>query len=256
MKQVLIIGIGVGDPDHVTMQAIAAMNRVDVFFVIDKGAAKADLMNLRTEICDRFIPKPSSYRTVEIRDPARDRDPVDYEAAVATWHQTRAEQFAAVIDRELADGEVGAFLVWGDPALYDSTLRIVEQIARQPEAGLEYEVIPGVTAVHTLAARHRIPLHRIGESALITTGRRLAALGTLTDDNVVVMLDGECAFRAIDPVGIEIFWGAYLGTADEILIAGPLEEVGPTIQRVRAEARARKGWIMDIYLLRRSRAGV
>ena len=29
----------------------------------------------------------------------------------------------------MADGECGAFLVWGDPTLYDSTIRIVEMIA-------------------------------------------------------------------------------------------------------------------------------
>ena len=250
MKQVLVIGIGVGDPDQVTVQAIAAMNRVDVFFVIDKGTTKADLRGLRTELCERFIEHPT-YRTVEMRDPERDRTPTDYEAAVGNWHAQRAQLFAERIDQELADGEIGGFLVWGDPALYDSTLRIVERIAAAQKGRFDYEVVPGITAVNTLAARHRIPLHRIGESVLITTGRRLTESHTLAQNNVIVMLDGECAFSKIDPDGIEIFWGAYLGTEDELLIAGPLEDVCGTIEATRAEARARKGWIMDIYLLRR-----
>ena len=37
MKKVLVIGIGVGDPDQLTVQAVQAMNRTDVFFVMDKG---------------------------------------------------------------------------------------------------------------------------------------------------------------------------------------------------------------------------
>lgn len=69
---------------------------------------------------------------------------------------------------------------------------------------------------------------------------------------MVVMLDGRAAFTEIDPQGLEIFYGAYLGTPDEILAAGPLAETAERIREVRDEARQRKGWIMDSYLLRRS----
>ena len=74
---------------------------------------------------------------------------------------------------QMAEGECGAFLVWGDPTLYDSTLRIIRRILSKGFA-LEYEVIPGITAVQALAAQHRIALNSIGEPVLITTGRRIA----------------------------------------------------------------------------------
>ena len=106
--------------------------------------------------------------------------------------------------------------------------------------------------MQALAAAHKLPLNRIGESVLITTGRKLAEGFPENADSVVVMLDGQCAFRRVDP-DTEIYWGAYLGTADEILIAGRLGDVAQEIERVRAEARARKGWIMDTYLLRTPR---
>ncbi|HTE80822.1 MAG TPA: SAM-dependent methyltransferase, partial [Reyranella sp.] len=51
MKKILIIGIGAGDPDFVTMQAVKALNTVDVFFILEKGAAKDGMMELRREIC-------------------------------------------------------------------------------------------------------------------------------------------------------------------------------------------------------------
>jgi len=51
---------------------------------------------------------------------------------------------------------------------------------------------------------------------------------------------------------MRIWWGAYVGTPDEILVSGDLAEVGDRIQELRAAARARKGWIMDTYLLRRT----
>lgn len=251
MRKILVIGIGAGNPDHITVQAIDALNKVDVFFVVDKGAEKDDLVNLRKEICARYI-KDRSYRTVEIADPARDRDAVRYEASVKAWHAQRLALYEDLIARELGDGECGAFLVWGDPCLYDSTLRIIDLIVARGAVSFEYEVIPGITSVQVLAARHRIALNRIGRSVEITTGRKLAQGWPADVDDVVVMLDGDCAFKNVAESGVDIYWGAYLGTADEILVSGDLRERMHDIERIRGEAKARKGWIMDTYLLRRS----
>jgi precorrin-6A synthase len=254
VREVLIIGVGAGDPDYITVQAIKALNRVDVFFIVDKGAAKDDLVQLRKEICERHI-TGTAYRFVEARDPERDRTPkgsAGYTDAVRAWHEQRAAIFEKMIAEELGADGVGAFLVWGDPSLYDGTIRIVEQLIDRGRVAFEYSVIPGVSSLHSLTARHRIPLNRIGEPIHITTGRRLAGGMPAGLDNVVVMLDGECAFRAVADDTVQIYWGAYLGTPDELLISGPVTKVGAEIERVRAEARERKGWIMDTYLLRRT----
>jgi precorrin-6A synthase len=249
MKKLLLIGIGVGNPDHLTLQAIKALDQVDVFFVINKGAEKAELAELRTEICRRHRPD-GGFRTVEIEDPDRDRSPIDYRSTVDTWHRRRAELYRQAFSGSLADGECGGFLVWGDPALYDSTLRIIDQAIEPERLEVEVEVVPGISSVQVLAASHRIPLNRIGEPVHITTGRNLAAGRIPADGDVVVMLDGTCAFTTVS-FPATIYWGAYLGTPDELLIAGSLPEVSEEIQRVRADARAAHGWIMDIYLLRR-----
>lgn len=254
MRKVLIIGIGAGNPDYITVQAINALNRVDVFFVIDKGTEKDDLRRLRRDICDRYI-KDRSYRTVEIADPTRDRGSPCYEESVQAWHAQRLSAYERALMHELGEGECGAFLVWGDPSLYDSTLRIIDQIAARGVVAFEHEVIPGITSVQALAARHKIALNRIGAPIEITTGRRLVQGLPANVDDIVVMLDGDCAFKGVAERNVEIYWGAYLGTDDEILISGKLQDCGPEIERVRREARARKGWIMDTYLLRRTGAG-
>ena len=50
-----------------------------------------------------------------------------------------------------------------------------------------------------------------------------------------------------------IYFGSFdIGMAEQILIAGPLAEAAPKIMAARAEARAAHGWIMDIYLMRRT----
>jgi len=253
MRKVFVIGIGAGNPDYITIQAINALNEVDVFFIMDKGHEKEDLVRLRKEICERYV-KDKSYRTVETADPPRDRMPAAYEPAVRAWHEQRADIYERLIAEELGEDECGAFLVWGDPSLYDSTLRIIEAIIARGIVAFEYEVIPGISAIQALAARHRIALNRIGRSVHITTGRKLAE-GLPDDiDDVIVMLDGDCSFKAIDAFGIDIYWGAYLGTEDEILMAGHLGERAHDIERIRAAAKARKGWIMDTYLLRRHEA--
>jgi precorrin-6A synthase len=240
-RHIHVIGIGVGDPEYLTVQAIEALNRTQVLFAMDKGSAKSDLVGLRREICARFIREPG-YRFVELPDPARAPD-AEYRKAVSDWHAARARIWAQAIAAELPPDGVGGFLAWGDPSLYDSTLRILDAVA----ADITYDVIPGITAIQALTARHRIPLNDVGEPVLITTGRQLRAHGMA--GSAVVMLDGECSFQTCPPE-TRIWWGAYLGTDDELLVAGTVGEVGERIAALRADARARHGWIMDTYLLR------
>ncbi|WP_322516734.1 precorrin-6A synthase (deacetylating) [Rhodopseudomonas palustris] len=252
MRKILLIGMGPGGPDFLTVQAIDALNRATVFFLPDKGAEKAELREVREQICRRFITRPE-IRFVTIDIPQRDAPAGDYRATVDDWHAQIAARYRQVLIDELPDDGCGAFLVWGDPTLYDSSLRILDRL-RADGLPIEYEIIPGISAVQVLTARHRIPLNRIGESVTITTGRKLGAAHHAAEDTVV-MLDGDETFAKIDAGDTYIYWGAYLGMADEILIAGKLADVASDIQRVRREAREAKGWIMDAYLLRRSDGG-
>ena len=247
MKDLLLIGIGPGDPRQVTYEAVEALRRATLFFVLDKGTDKDELVRLRKAILERYRPE-GGYRLVQVADPQREGEASDYVASVEDWHRQRAALYARLITDEMGSGDIGAFLLWGEPGLYDSTLRVLQRV-RERGLSLRLQVIPGISSVQALAARHQVPLNRIGEPLVVMPGRRLGEQGGL--DNVVVMLDGQCAFAALDDPGLVIYWGAYLGTDDEVLIAGPLQVVKARILEVREEARARKGWIMDTYLLRR-----
>ncbi|HZN82383.1 MAG TPA: precorrin-6A synthase (deacetylating) [Mycobacterium sp.] len=242
-RRIHVIGIGAGDPDYLTAQAVDALNDTQVFFAMDKGSNKGDLVELRRQICERFIREPG-YRFVELPDPPRAKDG-DYRQAVADWHAARAQVWADAIRNELEPGGIGAFLAWGDPSLYDSTLRILDTVATHVD--IDYDVIPGITAIQALTARHRIPLNDVGEPVLVTTGRQLRDTGL--SGSAVVMLDGDCSFLRCPPE-TRIWWGAYLGTPDELLVSGTIGDVGAGIAELRADARARHGWIMDTYLLR------
>ena len=249
MIELVLVGIGTGNPDHLTLQAIKALNEVDLILVPRKGETKADLAELRRTICRDVVTNPAT-RIVEFDLPVRDPSIDDYRARVEAWHDEIAHIWGKQIDTQLGGSGRVALLVWGDPSVYDSTLRIAERVGRGRD--LRVRVVPGITSLQALTAAHAIPINRIGAPFLVTTGRRLREEGWPDCvDTLAIMLDGECSFRTIDPTGVTIWWGAYLGMKDEIILSGPLAEIADRIVHTREQARARHGWIMDIYILRR-----
>ena len=249
-RRLALVGLGPGDPELVTAQAARVLNEVDFLLVADKTEqhpGTADLIAMREAICDRHV--AGEWRLVHVPDPERDRaDPSDYGAAVRDWHEARSVAFEEVLLEHPGDA---AILVWGDPALYDSAIRLADRIVERGNVDIAVEVIPGLSSVQLLAARHGLVLNTIGGPITITTGRRLlddAAEG----DNLVVMLDGSLTCgRLPDPSVWRIWWGANLGSSDEQLVAGRLDEVAAEIGARREQARTARGWVMDTYLLRR-----
>jgi precorrin-6A synthase len=245
MDELFLIGIGTGNPDHLTLQAVKALNAVDLILIPRKGADKADLAELRHAICATALTAPVPIAEFDL--PVRDPGTPDYRQRVEDWHDAIALAWATEIARHPTARRV-ALLVWGDPSLYDSTLRIAARLEPAPRL----TVIPGITSLQALTAAHAIPLNQIGAPVIVTTGRRLRDEGWPPGaDTVAVMLDGDCSFQALDPTGVQIWWGAYVGMAEETILSGDLAEIAPLIRTTRAEARARHGWIMDIYILRR-----
>jgi precorrin-6A synthase len=250
MLTLSLIGIGCGDPDQLTFQAVRAINAADLILIPRKGADKSDLADLRRTICAQVLTNRET-RIVEFDLPQRDAAREDYRGGVDDWHDAVAAAWAREIATHLGrEGRV-ALLIWGDPSLYDSSLRIARRLDPAPNI----DVIPGVTAIQSLCAAHAIPLNEIGEPFLVTTGRRLREGGWPPDaETVVVMLDGGTAFQSLDARGVQIWWGAYLGMPNQIVLSGALTETGPKIVAARAEARAVHGWIMDSYILKRASA--
>lgn len=241
--ELFLVGIGCGDPGLLTRQAEAALATADVILIPDKGAEKAMLAALREVICDAVAPQvPRRRFTMPKRATG-----VAYLDGVEEWHDAIAAAWTAAIP---AKARRVALLVWGDPSLYDSTLRIAGRLGN---GALAVRVVPGVTSLSVLTAAHGIALNDLGAAVVITTGRRLREQGWPPGaDTVAVMLDAGGAFATLDPAGIEIWWGAYLGMPHQALIGGPLARVSETIVQTRAALRLRHGWIMDIYLLRRA----
>lgn len=257
MDELCLIGIGSGNPDHLTLEGAQAIRAADLILIPRKGAAKDDLAELRLEIIARAV-KASEASAPEIAffDMPERTDKDGYLQGVEDWHDAIAEIWQNTVAKTPAPAfaqpppatQKVAFLIWGDPSLYDSSLRIAARLTPQPRI----RVIPGITAIQALTAAHAIALNDLGAPVLITTGRRLRAEGWPGDaDTLAVMLDGQCSFQSLDMGGIEIWWGAYVGMKEQLLIHGALADVAAKIVAQRAQARKDHGWIMDVYLLRK-----
>jgi len=247
MLTLSLIGIGCGDPGQLTLAAIGAINAAELVLIPRKGIEKSELADLRRSICAKVLANDKT-RVVEFDLPVRDASHEDYSEGVDEWHEAVASTWSREIVSHLGTEGRVALLIWGDPTLYDSSLRIAARLDPPPNI----EVVPGVTSIQALCAAHALPVNDVSEPFLVTTGRRLRQDGWPSGaDTVVVMLDGGAAFQSLDPEGLRIFWGAYLGMPDEILMSGDLAETGPRIVAARSRARQQHGWIMDCYILKR-----
>lgn len=246
MIDLCLIGIGTGNPDHVTMEARKAIAEADLIIIPRKGDEKSDLADLRHQICDDIL-GPNAPNIAEFDLPVRDPS-IPYLERVDRWHDTIAEVWHKTILAHRPLGGRVALLIWGDPSLYDSSLRIASRLEPAPKI----RVIAGITSLQALTAAHAIPINEIGKPYMVTTGRQLRENGWPHGvDTIAVMLDGDCAFQHLAPEGIEIFWGAYLGMPNQIIASGPLSEMSQRIIETRAKAREEHGWLMDIYILKR-----
>lgn len=249
-RRVTLVGIGAGHPDQLTVEAVNALRSAS-FAIVSRKREDDPLEAARRAIVDRHAP---GLELVAVRDPERDRRPESthsvegYAAAVDQWHAARAAAYEQVLlDRE---GDA-VFLVWGDPAFYDSTIRVLERIVQRGHVELEWGVIPGISALQLLAARHRIVLHDVGQPIVVTTGRRLADAVQAGADNIAVMLTTRLELDDLGPW--HIWWGANLGTISERLVVGRVADVLPQLLSAREAVADEAGWVMDVYLLRQPR---
>lgn len=149
-RRLLGIGVGPGNPELITVQALNALRSCDTILVpateaSGSGAGRAETIVLAAcpEVADRIVRVPFSMA---------DRTGVS-ERRAAAW-QSSAD--AAV--RAFAEGarQVG-FATIGDPSVYSTFSYLAAGVRAQlPE--LVVEVLPGITAMQALAAASGTPL--------------------------------------------------------------------------------------------------
>ena len=265
-RRVRLVGIGCGHPDQLTVEAVEALRSASAALVTVKRGTDRDgagrdggdpLAAARRAILDHHAP---DLPVVEVLDPDRDRSPAStatragYEGVVADWHEARATAWADALRAHWSRGagdEGGdvAILVWGDPGFYDSTIRVVERVLASRDLTFDWDVLPGISALQLLAARHRVVLHEVGQPIHVTTERRLREAVADGQPNIAVFLTSGTDLTGLDDW--HVWWGANLGSPSERLVAGRAADVAARVADARAAAKAEAGWVMDLFLLRR-----
>jgi precorrin-6A synthase len=126
MIEFYLVGIGMGNPFHVTRAVVEVLQSVDLILIPNKGATKADLADLRSEICEQLLSPvpPTGYFDLPSRTPAEP----EYLKCVNDWYDAIAGLWQETIQIFRPNGGTIALMIWRDPSLYDSSVRIAERL--------------------------------------------------------------------------------------------------------------------------------
>ncbi len=248
-RKVLIVGIGAGNPDFVTVQAVNVRGHVTLFF-IPHGAGRGpgrrmnDPARLRAEIIELYV-RNRPFRTTSYKEPLNKGGGAEPVGEL---------RHAGLSFEELDASECGAFLVRSGFSLIETVGRVVQRLRSSGDFELDYEVIPGNSGIQVLTTAHKVALCNVGRSILTATGRSLAGGFPNNADSIVFM---QPAAPAADTVSghNDVHWTLYAGMPDDMLVSGRLREIVGGLEQVRNAALDGKGWIVEAMLRQKGAHG-
>jgi len=193
------VGVGPGDPEHLTLKALRVLREADRVFVPEGGRA-AEVVAAHVAV-ERLAFGMS-------------------DAATRDEHWDRAGDAIAAVARN----GTAAFATIGDPNLY-STFTYVAHTVRALLPAISVETVPGITAMQDLAARSGTVLAEGSERLALVpyTAGDAALRRALADFDTVVVYKGgrqlPAVLQAVEDAGGQAVYGEDLGRRDETLVA-------------------------------------
>jgi|TARA_R110002126_G_scaffold50089_3_gene138036 uroporphyrin-III C-methyltransferase len=137
--RVYLVGAGPGDPELLTLKAARLLERADV--IVHDGLVSQEILDLAS----------SSARLVSV-------------AKKRSLHSVPQDQINQILVSEAAKGHLVVRLKGGDPFIFG---RGGEEADDCKAAGVDVEIVPGISAALGCAAQARMPLtHRDASSAV------------------------------------------------------------------------------------------
>ena len=180
------IGVGVGDPENITVKATKRLHEVDVIVLPEaksgEGSTAFNIVKeyVKPDVEQLFLEFPM-IRDVEARKVFRKNN-------------------AGKINVELEKGKNVAFLTIGDPMTYSTYTYVLEHISDD----VEVETIAGITSFNSIAARLNIPL-MIGDEDLkvVSVNRKTDVYKEIENNQNLVLMKISRDFEKIKKAIIE-----------------------------------------------------
>ncbi len=149
------IGVGPGDPEHITLKAVKVLSEVDVIYT---ASSTKNSHSLALQIAAPHIPETTPVHRIAF--PMCD----NREVLESAW-----EKNARVVAEMLEQGRNAAFLTLGDCLTY-STYGYLARHVRRVAPGAGMVAVPGITSYQAAAARVNRQLVEGEESLVIMSG--------------------------------------------------------------------------------------
>lgn len=169
------IGVGPGDPELLTLKAHRILNEADVIFCPEKEAGSGSFaFDIIQELLDHSkaeivnLVYPMHYHGEKLKE---------------MW-----EKNASLIAGRLEGAQIGAFITLGDPSVYSTFMYTLPYIE---SAGVEVEMVPGITSFCAVANSAKLPLVAWNEDLVVAPVRKNSSENLSKvlkeHDNVVLM---------------------------------------------------------------------
>ena len=220
------VGVGPGDPEHITLKALRELQAADRVFVPETDASAGTVGRAERVVSGHV----ASSRIERVMFAMRDAD-----ARAGNWDRA-GEAIAAVLRRD----ETAAFATIGDPNLY-STFTYIANTVRALVPDVEIRTVPGITAMQDLAARTGVVLVEGAEPLVLmpyTAGDDALRAALDRGDTVVVYKGGRHLPDLLDAVKAagridDAVYGEELGSQQQELgPAGTRDGDGPYMSTV------------------------